>query len=110
MNANSWKQLSMIIESPLGQLNIVGDRSTAGTYLLRIRVSNPLEIVFGRFKRGKTICLSKADYVYVGSALSEKGATCLARRLVRHASRLGKKIASCNPRPDAIRVSSPGAL
>ena len=53
----------MALESPLGQLNIVGDQSTGGTYLLQIRVDNPLEIVFGRFKGGKTISLSKSDYV-----------------------------------------------
>ena len=31
------------------------------------------------------------DYLYVGSALSEKGATSLARRLIRHATRSGDK-------------------
>lgn len=40
---------------------------------------------------GKLIALPAGDYTYVGSALSEKGATSLARRLVRHATRSGDK-------------------
>ncbi|MDD9973984.1 MAG: DUF123 domain-containing protein, partial [Candidatus Poribacteria bacterium] len=43
------------------------------------------------FKKGKWISLLAGDYTYVGSALSEKGATSLARRLIRHATRSGDK-------------------
>ena len=37
------------------------------------------------------ISLPAGDYSYVGSALSEKGSTSLARRLVRHATRTRSK-------------------
>ena len=70
---------------------IIGDSSQAGTYILRIRLNMATDLQFGRFKKGKLISLPVGDYTYVGSALSEKGATSLARRLVRHATRSGDK-------------------
>jgi Uri superfamily endonuclease len=70
---------------------IVGENSQAGTYILRIRLKEDTNLRFGRFKKGKLISLPAGDYTYVGSALSEKGATSLARRLVRHATRSGDK-------------------
>ncbi len=70
---------------------IIGENSQAGTYVLRIRLKEAIELQFGRFKKGKLISLPAGDYTYVGSALSEKGATSLARRLVRHATRSGGK-------------------
>ena len=76
---------------------IIGDKSQAGTYVLRIRLREDTALQFGRFKKGKLISLPAGDYAYVGSALSEKGATSLARRLVRHATRSGDK------RPHRIR-------
>lgn len=76
---------------------IIGDKSRAGTYVLRIRLREDTVLQFGRFKKGKLISLPAGDYAYVGSALSEKGATSLARRLVRHATRSGDK------RPHRIR-------
>ena len=76
---------------------IVGDESQAGTYILRIRLKENTTLQFGRFKKGRLISLPAGDYTYVGSALSEKGATSLARRLVRHATRSGDKS------PHAIR-------
>lgn len=76
---------------------IIGDDSQAGTYLLRIHLKENITLKFGRFKKGKLISLPIGDYVYIGSALSEKGATSLARRLIRHATRTGDK------RPHPIR-------
>ncbi len=70
---------------------IIGDDSQAGTYILRIRLKEDTTLQFGRFKKGKPISLPAGDYTYVGSALSKKGATSLARRLVRHATRRGDK-------------------
>lgn len=70
---------------------IIGDDSQAGTYILRIRLKENTTLQFGRFKKGKLISLPAGDYTYVGSALSEKGSTSLARRLVRHATRSGDK-------------------
>ncbi len=70
---------------------IIGNDSQAGTYILRIRLKENTTLQFGRFKKGKLISLPAGDYTYVGSALSEKGSTSLARRLVRHATRSGDK-------------------
>ena len=70
---------------------IIGDDSQAGTYVLRIRLKENTTLQFGRFKKGKLISLPAGDYIYIGSALSEKGATSLARRLIRHATRSGDK-------------------
>ena len=70
---------------------IIGDDSQAGTYILRIHLKQDTTLRFGRFKKGKLISLPVGDYVYVGSALSEKGATSLARRLIRHATRSSDK-------------------
>ena len=78
-------------------IRIIGDDSQAGTYILRIRLKENTTLQFGRFKKGKLISLPVGDYLYVGSALSENGATSLARRLVRHATRSG------NQPPHAIR-------
>ena len=66
---------------------IIGDDSQAGTYILRIRLKENTALKFGRFKKGKLISLPAGDYLYIGSALSEKGSTSLARRLIRHATR-----------------------
>ena len=68
---------------------IIGDESHAGTYILRIHLKKDTTLRFGRFKKGKLISTPAGEYAYVGSALSEKGATTLARRLVRHATRSG---------------------
>ena len=70
---------------------IIGENSQAGTYILRIRLKEDTKLQFGRFKKGKLISLPAGDYTYVGSALSKKGSTSLARRLVRHATRSNDK-------------------
>lgn len=81
-------------------ITVIGEKGQAGTYLLCIRLAEDTKIRFGRFKKGKPIFLPAGDYVYVGSALAEKGATSLARRLVRHATRSG------NLPPHAIRCET----
>ena len=84
-------------EVKIPSILIIGDNSQAGTYILRIRLKEDTTLQFGRFKKGKLISLPAGDYTYVGSALSEKGPTSLARRLIRHATR------STNRPPHAIR-------
>ena len=73
----------------LSSIVIIGGESHAGTYVLRIHLKEDTTLRFGRFKKGKLISLPAGEYAYVGSALAEKGATTLARRLVRHATRSG---------------------
>ncbi len=75
----------------------MGNDSQSGSYILRIRLTEHTELQFGGFKRGKIIQLPAGEYVYIGSAMSEKGAASLANRLVRHAAR------SCGKEPHKIR-------
>lgn len=81
----------------ISNIVIMGGESQAGTYVLRIHLIEDTTLRFGRFKRGKLISLPAGEYAYVGSALSEKGSTSLARRLIRHATRSGGQ------RPHGIR-------
>lgn len=66
---------------------LFGNEQQSGCYILRIRVHQPLQMCFGRFKGGKQIALHAGEYLYIGSALGVSGATSLAKRLVRHATR-----------------------
>jgi Uri superfamily endonuclease len=75
----------------LPSITILGTEFQCGSYVLRIRLEEALTLRFGRFKKGKAITMSAGEYVYVGSALSTRGATSLASRLVRHATRSGDK-------------------
>lgn len=77
------------MESP--DIRIIGHSSQAGTYILRIHLKARTCLQFGRFKRGAWVSLPIGSYLYVGSALAEKGPSSLARRLVRHATRSGDK-------------------
>ena len=72
-------------------LIFLGGESQGGSYILRIHLAEKAALSFGGFKRGKTIELPRGEFVYVGSAMSEKGAASLANRLVRHATRSGRK-------------------
>ena len=73
--------------SPLSPLTILGDQGQGGTYILRMQIRQPLLMPFGGFKRGKLIAVPAGECVYVGSALGQRGALSLGRRLVRHATR-----------------------
>ncbi len=70
---------------------IFGSNAQSGSYILRLQAHSPLQMVFGRFKRGKRIAVPAGEYVYVGSAMGKKGAASLGRRLLRHAARSGNK-------------------
>ncbi|NTV47251.1 MAG: DUF123 domain-containing protein [Chlorobiales bacterium] len=74
---------------PFLLLTIGGD-AQVGTYILRISVTTPLHLSFGRFKGGKQISIPPGDYLYIGSALGRPHLYPLARRLLRHASRSDK--------------------
>ena len=70
---------------------IIGNTTQAGTYILRIRLTADTALQFGGFKKGQLIPLRRGDYLYVGSALAEKGPSSLARRLIRHGTRSGHR-------------------
>lgn len=66
---------------------VIGDSGVQGSYLLRIHLPTALRLAFGRFRGGRDFCLPAGDYLYVGSAMGQRGATTLAARLLRHATR-----------------------
>lgn len=84
-----FKTLKHGIASEAHPLCFLGRQSRGGVYVLRFRVTEPFEIPCGRFKRGRPVAFAAGEYLYVGNATAQQGAVCLARRLVRHASRLG---------------------
>lgn len=76
----------------MGQpIRIWGDHGVQGVYLLELALSQPLELAFGRFQSGRHFALPIGHYLYVGSALGQRGATTLAGRLLRHATRSGEQ-------------------
>jgi Uri superfamily endonuclease len=68
---------------------IGGAGGVQGLYLLRLHLPTALTLGFGRFAGGRPLTLPAGDYLYVGSARGARGATTLAGRLLRHATRSG---------------------
>lgn len=79
------------------EVAIIGSGSLGGAYVLRIRLTRDVAVRFGRFRNGEAIPLPAGTYLYVGSARSAGGSPALARRLLRHATRSGRR------RPQGIR-------
>lgn len=71
------------------EIAFLGSTYTQGIYLLHIHVTAPLTVTFGRFQGGRPIAIRPGGYLYIGSALGQRGATSLAGRLLRHATRSG---------------------
>ena len=69
-------------------ITIIGQESNGGTYILKIEIEKSLSLSFGGFLGGKIVLIPKGVYLYIGSALKQKGSSSLAYRLVRHASRV----------------------
>ncbi len=63
---------------------IFGEPVPTGTYILRLWLDGDLRVRFGRFGE---LLLPGGAYLYVGSAMGQKGASSLARRLLRHGTR-----------------------
>ena len=78
------------ISSP-STLHSLGPACSCGTYLLRIDVTRPVRLRFGRFAGGAPIALQAGCYAYIGSAMARKGSASLVRRALRHATRSGQK-------------------
>lgn len=68
---------------------IIGDTGAQGAYLLRMALATPVTVAFGRFAGGREFALPAGDYLYIGSAMGKRGASTLAARLLRHATRSG---------------------
>ncbi len=75
-----------------------GSPLSSGVYVLRICVCADLQVRFGRYAGGAPIDVPAGAYAYVGSALASRGSTALAPRLLRHATRSGRRP------PHAIRA------
>ena len=78
-------------------IQILGSGTNGGCYLLAIRLNGDQNLRFGMFNHGQEICLNAGEYLYIGSARGEQGASSLGYRLLRHATRSG------DARPHAIR-------
>lgn len=76
-----------------------GDAGQRGAYLLWMRAREETVVSFGRFQGGRPVVAAPGWYVYVGSAMGRRGASALAGRLLRHATRAGGQP------PHAIRES-----
>lgn len=76
-------------------ITIIGTDGIQGIYLLRMVLAHETTVTFGRFAGGRQFLLSAGDYLYVGSAMGQRGATTLAGRLLRHATRSGTQ--PCQP-------------
>jgi Uri superfamily endonuclease len=72
-------------------ISILGGPHQSGVYVLGLNIAAPLHLALGRFANSKPIDFPAGDYLYVGSALAQRGATSLAPRLLRHATRSGEQ-------------------
>jgi Uri superfamily endonuclease len=70
-------------------ISFIGEQYSGGNYLLRIQVSGEVHLRFGQYRKGERVRIPVGDYVYVGSAQSQRGSSTLANRLLRHATRSG---------------------
>lgn len=73
----------------MNQIIIEGDSGQSGTYLLWMLARRETSVSFGRFQGGRPIAIPAGWYAYVGSAMGQRGASALAGRLLRHATRTG---------------------
>ena len=64
-----------------------GERWQSGVYLLHLQAERDLSVVFGRFLGGEPVRVAAGEYLYVGSAMGQRGSATLARRVLRHTSR-----------------------
>ncbi len=82
-----------------------------GSYILFIRVEKNLSISFGRFQKGEPVLVEAGEYLYLGSALSNRASgSPLAARLLRHASRSRRLRAHAIRKPMAKRFLEAGLI
>lgn len=75
----------------MNPITFQGNTSQSGAYLLWMLASQETSVSFGRFHGGRPVAIPTGWYVYVGSAMGQRGASALAGRLLRHATRTGDK-------------------
>lgn len=89
--SNTMETRDISIGKGAESIHIWGNQGVQGVYLLELELSQTLTLAFGRFQRGQHFILPAGAYLYVGSALGQRGATTLAGRLLRHATRTMKQ-------------------
>ena len=92
------------------ELTFIGEKYIQGIYLLHIHVTASIVVTFGRFQGGRPIPVRPGDYLYIGSALGQRGATSLAGRLLRHATRSGTLPAHAIRLPLTMQLQEMGLL
>jgi Uri superfamily endonuclease len=85
-------------------ITICGDSLHSGAYILWLAARRDVALSFGRFRNGRVYELPAGNYAYVGSAMGTRGASALAGRLLRHATRSGDQP------PQTIRDDLAGRL
>lgn len=75
----------------MNQIAIWGESRQTGAYVLEILANEEQSLSLGRFHGGRPVRVCACRYAYVGSAMGRNGATALAGRLLRHATRSGEK-------------------
>jgi Uri superfamily endonuclease len=79
------------MDVPMIPICFVGQAGVQGVYLLHLKVAVPITVTFGRFQGKQPIPIPVGDYLYIGSALGQRGAATLAGRLLRHTTRRGNR-------------------
>ena len=75
------------MQPAMDRIIFLGDERQTGAYVLWMSVNEALRLSFGRFRGGLPVTVAAGQYAYVGSAMGRSGATALAGRLLRHATR-----------------------
>jgi Uri superfamily endonuclease len=78
---------NLLMQYAAQPLIFCGPTMPGGLYLLRMAVPTTLAISMGRFQGGRPLIFPASEYLYIGSALGQRGASTLAQRLLRHTAR-----------------------
>ncbi len=77
----------MISNNPLAHIHPITPYQNGGTYILQMTLTQPITLSFGRFQNTQQYSLVPAQYLYIGSALTQANRPALLQRTARHASR-----------------------
>lgn len=94
----------------MNPITFQGDTGQRGAYLLWMRAREQASVTFGRFQGGRPVAIPPGWYVYVGSAMGPRGASALAGRLLRHATRTGGRPAHAIREPLQARLAAAGLV
>ena len=78
---------AMISKNSFAHIHPITTYQNGGTYVLQIILNQPISLSFGRFQKAKQYSLEPAQYLYIGSALTQANRPALLQRTARHASR-----------------------